>query len=119
MLTANNRPVKMVVPLVNISTVKSSFFRLSLINFNDINPWFTIPNNITLIRLTVDSPARWTTAIDSTHSGTPDPRKTMKFPLQTVHLVTISKITCKSTGSTTYLYKIETLKSSIHRQMKS
>ncbi|KAL8230258.1 hypothetical protein R6Q57_000036 [Mikania cordata] len=36
-----------VVPTaVNFSTVKPKFFQRSLINFNDINPWFTIPNHI-------------------------------------------------------------------------
>ncbi|CAI9280929.1 unnamed protein product [Lactuca saligna] len=44
--SANNRPVKVAVPPVNFSTSKPRFFQLSLINFNDINPWFTIPNNI-------------------------------------------------------------------------
>ncbi|KAI3766387.1 hypothetical protein L2E82_16444 [Cichorium intybus] len=44
--SANNRPVKMVVPPVNFSTVKPRVFQLALINFNDINPWFTIPNSI-------------------------------------------------------------------------
>ncbi|KAK1434245.1 hypothetical protein QVD17_11165 [Tagetes erecta] len=40
------RVAEVVPPAVNFSTVKPKFFQQSLINFNDINPWFTIPNNI-------------------------------------------------------------------------
>ncbi|XP_071717415.1 protein NODULATION SIGNALING PATHWAY 1-like [Rutidosis leptorrhynchoides] len=37
---------KAVGPTVTFATSTPKFFQRSLINFNDINPWFTIPNNI-------------------------------------------------------------------------
>ncbi|XP_076926241.1 protein NODULATION SIGNALING PATHWAY 1-like [Bidens hawaiensis] len=37
---------KMVPTPHNFSTAEPKFFKQSLINFNEINPWFTIPNNI-------------------------------------------------------------------------
>ncbi|KAI3727359.1 hypothetical protein L1987_67173 [Smallanthus sonchifolius] len=40
------RMAEVVPPAVNFSMVKPKFFQKSLINFNDINPWFTIPNHI-------------------------------------------------------------------------
>ncbi|PWA80961.1 Transcription factor GRAS [Artemisia annua] len=50
-LTSNsNQPARaaqvQTAPPINFSTVNPRFFQRSLINFNDINPWFTIPNNI-------------------------------------------------------------------------
>nr|XP_043616423.1 protein NODULATION SIGNALING PATHWAY 1-like [Erigeron canadensis] len=44
--STNNQPARVTAPPINFSTVKPKFFQQSLINFNDINPWFTIPNNI-------------------------------------------------------------------------
>ncbi|KAK9066155.1 hypothetical protein SSX86_013476 [Deinandra increscens subsp. villosa] len=38
--------VEVVQPAVHFSTVKPKFFKETLINFNDINPWFTIPNHV-------------------------------------------------------------------------
>jgi hypothetical protein len=34
------------VSSITFASTKPKFFQRSLINFNDINPWFTIPNNI-------------------------------------------------------------------------
>ncbi|KAI3759790.1 hypothetical protein L6452_07849 [Arctium lappa] len=45
-LTHHLSSTKVAAPAINFSTVKPRFFQQSLINFNDINPWFTIPNNI-------------------------------------------------------------------------
>ncbi|GJR07033.1 nodulation-signaling pathway 1 protein-like protein [Tanacetum coccineum] len=46
----NNQPARaaqvQTAPPINFLTVNPRFFQRSLINFNDINPWFTIPNNI-------------------------------------------------------------------------
>ncbi|KAK9078381.1 hypothetical protein SSX86_002438 [Deinandra increscens subsp. villosa] len=39
-------PAKAVAPTVTFATSTPSFFKRSLINFNDISPWFTVPNNI-------------------------------------------------------------------------
>ncbi|KAF5793441.1 putative transcription factor GRAS family [Helianthus annuus] len=44
--TTRARVAEVVLPASNFSTVKPKFFQQSLINFNDINPWFTIPNHI-------------------------------------------------------------------------
>ncbi|XP_076881148.1 protein NODULATION SIGNALING PATHWAY 1-like [Bidens hawaiensis] len=44
--TTTNRPAKAVGPTTTFATSSPTFFKRSLINFNDINPWFTVPNNI-------------------------------------------------------------------------
>ncbi|XP_071741955.1 protein NODULATION SIGNALING PATHWAY 1-like [Rutidosis leptorrhynchoides] len=44
--SATNKPAKEVGPTMTFATSTPKFFQRSLINFNDINPWFTIPNNI-------------------------------------------------------------------------
>ncbi|KAI3803331.1 hypothetical protein L1987_31481 [Smallanthus sonchifolius] len=41
-----NSPAKAVAPSTTFATSTPSFFKRSLINFNDISPWFTVPNNI-------------------------------------------------------------------------
>ncbi|KAK1416918.1 hypothetical protein QVD17_26037 [Tagetes erecta] len=44
--TTNNNPAKTVTPTITFATSTPSFFKRSLITFNDISPWFTVPNNI-------------------------------------------------------------------------
>ncbi|GJX49864.1 nodulation-signaling pathway 1 protein-like protein [Tanacetum coccineum] len=44
--SATNTPAKVMTPAITFATSTPKFFQKSLINFNDINPWFTIPNNI-------------------------------------------------------------------------
>lgn len=44
--SSTNTPRKEVAPSMSFTTAKPKFFQRSLINFNDINPWFTIPFNI-------------------------------------------------------------------------
>ncbi|KAD0371269.1 hypothetical protein E3N88_05624 [Mikania micrantha] len=41
-----NSPAMTVTPTLSFVTSTPSFFKRSLINFNDISPWFTVPNNI-------------------------------------------------------------------------
>ncbi|KAM0017539.1 putative transcription factor GRAS family [Helianthus debilis subsp. tardiflorus] len=45
-LSTTSSPAKAVTPAITFATSKPSLFKRALINFNDINPWFTVPNNI-------------------------------------------------------------------------
>ncbi|PWA45377.1 Transcription factor GRAS [Artemisia annua] len=44
--SATNTPAKEMTPAITFTTSTPLFFQKTVINFNDINPWFTIPNNI-------------------------------------------------------------------------
>nr|XP_043626874.1 protein NODULATION SIGNALING PATHWAY 1-like [Erigeron canadensis] len=44
--SVTNTPAKVVIPAVSFGTSTPRFFTQSLIKFNEINPWFTIPNSI-------------------------------------------------------------------------
>ncbi|GJX00120.1 nodulation-signaling pathway 1 protein-like protein [Tanacetum coccineum] len=44
--SATNTPAKVTTPAITFAISTPKFFQKSLINFNDINPWFIIPNNI-------------------------------------------------------------------------
>ncbi|KAI3716374.1 hypothetical protein L6452_23666 [Arctium lappa] len=44
--SSTNSPTKVLTPAISFATATPKFFQRSLINFNDINPWFTIPFNI-------------------------------------------------------------------------